>query len=432
MSVREPWVSRLLVVTVGVCVLAVSGCAHDRGGAARSESPASPEAREPLPWGSLVLRGVVTWEGKPVAGVTVSAVPHADVPLSARACPQGAPGETIFDDCGAMNGELAQTADWLGRRSPLRETVSDAGGWFEFSNLRAAAYDLWASGPMGSAFVASIPAGANVARVPLEAGRSITVRVEDGSSGRPLPGAQVALLPRAGGYAFLAASDEEGRAVFPRVPSGGFHAVASSRGRLADAGPVKGDGLSLHLYVPRTLSGRVLREGEDGAAGVRVQLEGQGLQGLMLTRADGSFRMERLPPGAYSLVAREGQEIATAAVRIPEEGNRSGVQLSLVPCGEVAGRVLRPREAPVSEAEVELLLTRDDFSRRLHATTTADGRFRFECVEPGQVRLSARAAGLVTPLEPMSLDMSPGASLTADVLLRLRGPVPARGAPPGG
>lgn len=418
MIIREPWVSRLLVATVGVCVLAVSGCAHDRGSAARSESPASPEVREPLPWGSLVLRGVVTWEGKPVAGVTVSAVPHADVPLSARACPQGPPGKTIFDDCGAMNGELAQTADWLGRRSPLRETVSDAGGWFEFTHLRASTYDLWASGPMGSAFVASIPAGANVARVPLEVGRSITVRVEDGSSGRPLPGAQVALLPRAGGYAFLAASDEEGRAVFPRIPSGEFHAVASSRGRLADAGPVKGDGLSLHLYVPRALSGRVLREGEDGAAGVRVQLEGQGLQGLMLTREDGSFRMERLPPGAYSLVAREGQEIATAAVRIPEEGNPSGVQLSLTPCGEVTGRVLRPREAPVSGAEVELLLTRDDFSRRLRATSAADGRFRFECVEPGQVRLSARAAGLVPPLEPMRLDMSAGASLTADVLLQ--------------
>ena len=88
MIVREPWVSRLLVAAVGVFVLVVSGCAHEGGSAARSGSPASAEAREPLPWGSLVLRGVVTWEGKPVAGVTVSAVPHADVPLSARALQQ--------------------------------------------------------------------------------------------------------------------------------------------------------------------------------------------------------------------------------------------------------------------------------------------------------------------------------------------------------
>lgn len=418
MIVREPWVSRLLVAAVGVFVLVVSGCAHEEGTAARSESPSSLEAREPLPWGPLVLRGVVTWEGKPVAGVTVSAVPHADVPLSARSCPHGEPGKTIFDECGAMNGELAQTADWLGRRSPLRETQSDADGWFEFTNLRASTYDLWASGPMGTAFVASIPAGANVARIPLEAGRSVTVQVEDGNSGRPLPGARVALLPRAGGYAFLAGSDAGGRAAFPRVPSGEFHAVASSPGRLADAGPVKGDALSLHLYVPRTLSGRVLRESEDGVAGARVQLEGQGLQGLMQTQADGSFWMERLPPGPYSLVAREGQEIATATVRIPEDGNLSGVQLTLAPCGEVAGRVLRPKEAPVPGAEVELALTRDDFSRRLRATTTADGRFRFECVDPGQVRLSVKASGLIPPLEPMVRDMRAGASLTADFLLQ--------------
>lgn len=427
MTVRELWVSRLLGAVVGVFVLVVSGCAHEPVGPSLSEDSALPRrpVREPLSTGPLVLRGVVTWEGKPVAGVTVSAVLHADVPLSARDCVQGEPGTTILDaSCGAMKGELAQTADWLGRRSPLRETVTDADGWFEFSNLRAATYDLWASGPKGTAFVAAIPAGANVARVPLEEGRPVTVDVTDGNSGRPLPGAQVALLPRAGGYAFLTVSDPGGKAVFPRVPTGEFHAVASSPGRLADAGPVGGDALSLHLHVPRTLSGRVLRQGE-GVAGLRVQLEGEGWRRLEETRADGGFRMEGLPPGRYTLRVREGKEIATAVVRIPEDGDFTDVRLSLEPCGEVTGRVARPNGAPIQGAELELILTRDDVWRRLVATTSADGRFRFECVDPGQVGLSIKATGHVLPSEPMKRELAAGSSVSADFILQPA--APARG-----
>ncbi|QRK05490.1 carboxypeptidase regulatory-like domain-containing protein [Archangium violaceum] len=428
MFVRELWVSRLLGAVVGVFVLVVSGCAHEPVGPSRSEAsaPQGTPVREPLPTGSLVLRGVVTWEGKPVAGATVSAVLHADVPLSARDCVQGEPGMTILDPgCGAMKGELAQTADWLGRRSPLRETVTDADGWFEFSNLRAATYDLWASGPKGTAFVAAIPAGANVAQVPLEAGRPVTVDVMDGNSGQPLAGAQVALLPRAGGYAFLATSDAGGKVVFPRVPTGEFHAVASFPGRLAEAGPVGGDALSLRLHVPRTLSGRVLRQGE-GAAGLRVQLEGEGWRRLEETRADGSFRMEGLPPGRYTLRVREGKEIATAAVRIPEEGDFTDARLSLEPCGEVTGRVARPNGAPIQGAELELLLTRDDVWRRLVTTTSADGRFRFECVDPGQVGLSIKAAGHVLPSEPMRRDLAAGSSVSADFTLQQAAPVRGR------
>ncbi|WP_395843314.1 collagen binding domain-containing protein [Archangium violaceum] len=419
--------SRLLGAVVGVFVLVIWGCAHEPVAPSRSEAstPQRTPVREPLPSGPLVLRGVVTWEGKPVAGVTVSAVLHADVPLSARACVQGEPGTTILDaGCGAMKGELAQTADWLGRRSPLRETVTDADGWFEFSNLRAATYDLWASGPKGTAFVAAIPAGANVARVPLEAGRLVTVDVADGNSGRPLPGAQVALLPRAGGYAFLATSDAGGKVVFPRVPTGEFHAVASFPGRLADAGPVGGDALSLRLHVPRMLSGRVLRQGE-GVAGLRVQLEGEGWRRLEETQADGSFRMEGLPPGRYTLQVREEREIATAAVRIPEEGDFTDARLSLEPCGEVAGRVVRPKGAPIQGAELELILTRDEVWRRLVATTSADGRFRFECVEPGQVGLSVKVAGHVLPSEPMKRDLAAGSALSADFVLQPA--APARG-----
>ncbi|PTL85173.1 carboxypeptidase-like regulatory domain-containing protein [Vitiosangium sp. GDMCC 1.1324] len=421
MTVRELWVSRLLGAVVGVFVLVVSGCAHAPSEPSRSEATASARTivRESLPSGPLVLRGVVTWEGKPVAGATVRAVLHADVPLSARACSHGEPGTTILDpECGAMKGELAQTADWLGYRSPLRETVSDADGWFELTNLRAATYDLWASGPMGTAFVAAIPAGSTVARVPLEAGRSVSVVVRDGDSGRPLPGTQVALLPRAGGYAFVAASDAEGRTIFPRVPTGEYHVVASLPGRLADASPVRGDEVALGLYMPRRLSGRVLRQGKDGVAGVRVRLEGQGLQGQMQTQADGSFRLEGLPPGTYSLSAREGQELATATVRISGDGDPSDVQLSLEPCGEVTGRVLRPKEVPIPGAAVELLLTRDGVERRSLATTSSDGRYRFECVERGQVLLAVRAAGHVSPLEPTKGDLSVEGSLSANFILQ--------------
>ncbi|MCY1079547.1 MSCRAMM family protein [Archangium lansingense] len=429
--------SRLLAaLVVGVLALGVSGCAHDAGvpPPAETASQRTAEApREPLPSGPLILRGVVTWEGKPVGGVTVSAVPHADVPLSARTCSSGTPGMTILDPgCGAMKGELAQTADWLGRKAPLARTVSGADGWFEFNHLRASTYDLWAVGPKGTAFVAAVPAGANVARVPLEAGRSIRVSVEDGSSGRPLPDAQVALLPRVGGQAFLAVSDAGGEVLFPQVPTGEYHAVASFLGRLAEAGPVDGDGTSLRLHVPRSLSGQVLRAGREGEAGLRVRLEGERYQGLTQTREEGRFHMTGLPPGSYSLVVREGRELATVTAHLPEDRDVTDVRLSLVPCSEVAGRVSRPNGDSLSGAEVELLLGREGLWRRTLATTSVEGRFRFECVEQGQVKLSVKARGHISPLEPLAGELSPGASLPADFTLPPAAPARGRIVEPGG
>ncbi len=430
--------SRLLAaVVVGVLVLGASGCTHEAGalpssGEAASQRLAEPP-REPLPSGPLVLRGVVTWEGKPVGGVTVSAVPHADVPLAARACSSGTPGMTILDPgCGAMKGELAQTADWLGRKAPMARTVSGADGWFEFTQLRASTYDLWLSGPQGTAFMAAVPAGANVVGIALEKGRHIQVAVEDGSSGRPLPGAQVALLPQAGGHAFLTVSDAGGQATFPQVPTGNYHVVASFPGRLADAGPVGGEGASLRLHVPRSLSGHVLRAGRNAEAGLRVRLEGEGLQGLIQTREEGRFHLAGLPPGSYSLVVREGREIATATVLLPADGDVTDARLSLEPCGEVAGRAARPDGEPVARAEVELLLGRDGTWRKTLATTAADGRFRFECVEQGQVRLSLKARGHVPPAKPLAGELNAGGSFPADFVLPLAAPARGRLVEPGG
>lgn len=438
MNVREPGVSRLLAaVVVGVLVLGAAGCAHEAGALPSSGQSAPPRSaepsREPLPSGPLVLRGVVTWEGKPVGGVTVSAVPHADVPLSARACSSSVPGMTILNaGCGAMKGELAQTADWLGRKAPLARTVSGADGWFEFTQLRASTYDLWLSGPQGTAFMAAVPAGANVVGIALEKGRRIQVAVEEGNSGQPLAGAQVALLPQAGGHAFLAVSDAGGQATFPQVPTGDYHVVASFPGRLVDAGPVEGDSVSLRLHVPRSLSGRVLRAGGNTEAGLRVRLEGQGLQALIQTREEGHFHLAGLPPGSYSLSLREGREIATATVLLPASEDVTDVRLSLEPCGEVAGRVARPDGQPVARAEVELLLGRDGSWRKLLATTSAEGRFRFECVEQGQVRLSLAARGHITPREPLTGELTAGGSFPADFVLPPAAPARGRIVEPGG
>ncbi|KFA93179.1 hypothetical protein Q664_10840 [Archangium violaceum Cb vi76] len=438
MNVREPGVSRLLAsVVVGVLVLGAAGCAHETGalpssGESAPQRPAGP-SREPLPSGPLVLRGVVTWEGKPAGGVTVSAVPHADVPLSARACSSGVPGMTMLDPgCGAMKGELARTAEWLGLEAPMARTVTGADGWFEFSQLRESTYDLWVSGPRGTAFLAAVPAGANVVGVLLEKGRSIQVAVEDGNSGRPLPGARVALLPQVGGQAFLTVSDDGGQATFPSVPTGEYHVVASLPGRLADAGPAGAEGTTLHLHVPRSLSGRVLRSGGNGEAGLRVRLEGQGLQGLIQTREQGDFHLAGLPPGSYALTVREGRELAMATVLIPEDRDATDVRLTLEPCAEVAGRVSRPTGEPIPRAEVELLLGRGGTWRKMLATTSAEGRFRFECMERGQVRLSFKARGHVSPPEPLAGELNAGGTFPADAVLPPAAPARGRIVNPGG
>ncbi|HYO68568.1 MAG TPA: carboxypeptidase-like regulatory domain-containing protein, partial [Archangium sp.] len=154
--------------------------------------------------------------------------------------------------------------------------------------------------------------------------------------------------------------------------------------------------------------------------------------GLIQTRDEGDFHLAGLPPGSYALTVREGRELAAATVLIPEGQDATDVRLTLAPCAEVTGRVASPTGEPIPRAEVELLLGREGTWRKLLATTSAEGRFRFECLEQGQVRLSLKARGHVSPPEPLAGELNVGGTFPADVVLPPAAPAKGRIVDPGG
>jgi hypothetical protein len=125
-----------------------------------------------------------------------------------------------------------------------------------------------------------------------------------------------------------------------------------------------------------------LKVGPDGAADVRVELEkglgiegrvvdaaGRGLSGVLLqalavlgpkdearaggrTRPDGTFTIEGLRPGSYTLCA--GSELAGYALRTGVAPGGKDVTLTVRPAGKVLVRVLAADDSPIPESWTEV------------------------------------------------------------------------------
>jgi hypothetical protein len=182
-------------------------------------------------------------------------------------------------------------------------------------------------------------------------------------------------------------------------------------------------GVELRLTRLHAIRGRV--EGGPASA-IRVWIAGSGVWPArsIPAHADGSFRLEGIPTGAYELVARSerapflASEI-TAGILVGAGARAGEVRLQLLPAERVSGQLLDPRGLPVPEGE--LSLGRSSLSV-LQNRTKADreGRFSFQPVPAGRYGVAAWAAGFLPMIrqeiriprgEPLILRLSPGAIL---------------------
>ncbi|HEX7242932.1 MAG TPA: carboxypeptidase regulatory-like domain-containing protein, partial [Longimicrobiaceae bacterium] len=141
--------------------------------------------------------------------------------------------------------------------------------------------------------------------------------------------------------------------------------------------------------------------------------------GRAVTAPDGSYHLDELPPGAYTLVASlpgAGGRYGTRSFKVTLKARTGRGGVTPV-CADVAlpptllqGRVTGPGGVPVAMAEVSLR------GAAQSTRTAADGRWVLAGVEPGarQVRVAAR--GFKPAARAVSLG-DPGAAATVDVEL---------------
>lgn len=129
---------------------------------------------------------------------------------------------------------------------------------------------------------------------------------------------------------------------------------------------------------------------------------------------DGTFKIEKVPPGRYVLRGRAAGH-AEARVRIETTGGETVVSVLRLPRAEtLAGQVVDRHARPVSAARV-LLWTLADSNRPRETIADSDGRFSFAGMARGQHRLLVQAPGF----GPTS--MGPVEVPTAHVVVVLEG-----------
>jgi hypothetical protein len=289
----------------------------------------------------------------------------------------------VVDGADAEVAAAHVEARWLDGTRVLGSTVSDNGGGFELRGLPSAPIELVArdadtrSRPLRVDLVQGDVEGAVIALV-LDG--AITGRVVDDRGGgvadavvtylEQSPGASPSLYPD------IAISDHEGRfkiaGIAPRVP----YALSAARPQdggfgqhVTSATARAGDNVTLTIPDGGAIVGRIV-----GAADPR-QLVVRDMQTLTAARprADGTFRLDRLPQLRYSLRIN-GSGIADAYIHDIDvaAGKDTDVGDITVKVGRrVAGMVVDTGGRPVDSARVRIEV--DD--RYAVVTRTSAGRF---------------------------------------------------------
>jgi hypothetical protein len=161
------------------------------------------------------------------------------------------------------------------------------------------------------------------------------------------------------------------------------------------------DDVELPLVSAFDVSGRVVsaREPEKGVAGAFVQVEGRG-QGFSPTAVaddEGRFIVQGVQPGHYAVTAAaSGYAVMFPGVDVDIDGDRDDVELRLDPGLRISGRVEPPELAAVSlELRPEnMQMGQGMFIMGGGASeeTGEDGTFELGPVQPGPIRVVARAA----------------------------------------
>lgn len=370
---------------------------------ASANEGAFPAALKPSVWnapierhGALQLTGVVSREGEPVPGVTVTAVAaHGEEVLSDLPCKcDNHCGQMLLScGCAEASGQLVElVAARTGESAPLARATTDAKGAFTLTGLEPGTLTLFADAPDGVGWLGNVASDAQDTKLELSAGRFIKGKVIT-SDDKPAKGALVTAIFAAHSRFFDAVADDQGEFRLGPLPQGTYAVVGMQGGLLPDHQQARDDdssALTLELSVPRALTGVVLADGAP-VPGATVKLEGMHRKRTVNADAKGEFHLERLRPGDYELSAESPKGMGFVESVISKHEDRTGVTIALAHGEPLTGRVVTEAGAPAGEVRVSLL----SGDKWRTVDSAPDGTFRFEGVDAEEHELFAKKKGLL-------------------------------------
>ena len=241
-----------------------------------------------------------------------------------------------------------------------------------------------------------------------------------------MPGAQVVAVPaRSGGSSHHGPSTTDGAGAFRigGLPPAGYLLVARqgplvgrARTRVALASAAAVDGVEIRVSAGAVLTGTVRSQRGTPVAGAEIQIwaPDPAVAWIAARRGQsdprGQYRLEGLVPGIQQV--RAGSDgYGTQEAELNVSGEATTFDFVLPEASVVSALVLEASGAPARGAEVQASTGGD----QEQGLTGADGRFRFQRLEPGPLILVARRGDEIGRAGPEPL--APGATLPVTVRL---------------
>ncbi|MGJ5819042.1 MSCRAMM family protein [Paludibaculum fermentans] len=306
--------------------------------------------------------------------------------------------------------------------------------------------------------------------LPAQATGSLTCLITHAHTGEPVSGVQVLLRPAGPGQntELHATSDANGRLQFEDVKPGRYELSSTKPGFVPHRQLVEvatGVARCADRLTPFTrVSGRVTLSPDRPAAGVPVEIRRRGGRPryTTITVADGSYVLDKLPPGRYLLSAGgrgaalrklsgytpvedaplEGSPTTWAPAFFPEgrspaeaqvltitggtDLNGYDLRLRQVPVYRLRGMVVDDRGEPAVGASLELFTADHWFGAEYETTARADGSFELEGVRAGDWNLRASLARAGATLKG-SLQLAVSKADLPALRLELAPPFPMEG-----
>lgn len=426
---------RLATALAGVALVGGVGWwwLRDRGSAAGGDR-AAPAGRDPRGAGRLARHttpGAPRWLGQPGVGLrrVAGRVTFAGTPVA---------GATVRLELGGL----------VRRAMPATTVTSSADGTFDLGPQVAAPVRVSATAPGRAPGNVAIdlrdpilaPAPDRLELVLGDCARTVFGTVHD--HGGPIPGATVRALTSRDSLAVGLTGDDGNYELCLGTGWARMTVEADGYARVElDLGGGKRERRDVELSPEAILAGKVLGSGDVPVAGALVTARSSEFGPFMVTDAiatsdgEGRFTIAGVPPGRYSLSARDvglatGEEVEAVA-QVGEPGEE--VVLRLEAAALVHGRVLEG-DRPVAGARITHRSpgVMPTWSADAGAVTQIDGRFVLDGVLPGPFQIAVAEYELLEPEAPVAA--LPETELTVKVAgkARVSGRVTREGKPVAG